>query len=394
VENYLVEKATRRIPLCWNLSETAIARLTQLMVPQQLEAGEVLFRQGDRGTDMFIVVEGTVKVVLADEHGRELLLKETGPGGVIGELALLSQQPRAATVVATAFTRLLKLTRASFLQFLNDNTTAGADSVQSSYRDLSQQYKVELLKRIDWFASLPPDELALLANRLRVQKYDRHDIIFRRGDPGDAFYIIVQGWVNAFVTSQEGDTIVLNQFGSGDSFGEMALLDNKPRSAGIMALTPLQLLTLNRAEFSAVLQEHPAVALETLLGLSSKLRFAATYVEKAIVWSRRVADGDYSMVLDEIEATQNEVVSALQDDDVSVSALLSAFYKLTQGVQQREDTLRQEISALKLQIQIDEDKRQEQVKAITETDFFASLQAKLKEIRQGHSPDVSAQTDE
>ena len=394
MENYLVEKATRRIPLCWNLSETAIARLTQLMVPQQLEAGEVLFRQGDRGTDMFIVVEGTVKVVLADEHGRELLLKETGPGGVFGELALLSQQPRAATVVATAFTRLLKLTRATFLQFLNDNTTAGADSVQSSYRDLSQQYKVELLKRIDWFASLPPDELALLANRLRVQKYDRHDIIFRRGDPGDAFYIIVQGWVNAFVTSQEGDTIVLNQFGPGDSFGEMALLDNKPRSAGIMALTSLQLLTLNRAEFSAVLQEHPAVALETLLGLSSKLRFAATYVEKAIVWSRRIADGDYSMVLDEIEATQNEVVSALQDDDVSVSALLSAFYKLTQGVQQREDKLRQEISALKLQIQIDEDKRQEQVKAITETDFFASLQAKLKEIRQGHSPDVSAQTDE
>ena len=394
MENYLVEKATRRIPLCWNLSETAIARLTQLMVPQQLEAGEVLFRQGDRGTDMFIVVEGTVKVVLADEHGRELLLKETGPGGVFGELALLSQQPRAATVVATAFTRLLKLTRATFLQFLNNNTTTGADSVQSSYRDLSQQYKVELLKRIDWFASLPPDELALLANRLRVQKYDRHDIIFRRGDPGDAFYIIVQGWVNAFVTSQEGDTIVLNQFGPGDSFGEMALLDNKPRSAGIMALTPLQLLSLNRAEFSAVLQEHPAVALETLLGLSSKLRFAATYVEKAIVWSRRIADGDYSMVLDEIEATQNEVVSALQDDDVSVSALLSAFYKLTQGVQQREDKLRQEISALKLQIQIDEDKRQEQVKAITETDFFASLQAKLKEIRQGHSPDVSAQTDE
>lgn len=394
MENYLVEKATRRIPLCWNLSETAIARLTQLMVPQQLEAGEVLFRQGDRGTDMFIVVEGTVKVVLADEHGRELLLKETGPGGVFGELALLSQQPRAATVVATAFTRLLKLTRATFLQFLNNNTTTGADSVQSSYRDLSQQYKVELLKRIDWFASLPPDELALLANRLRVQKYDRHDIIFRRGDPGDAFYIIVQGWVNAFVTSQEGDTIVLNQFGPGDSFGEMALLDNKPRSAGIMALTPLQLLSLNRAEFSAVLQEHPAVALETLLGLSSKLRFAATYVEKAIVWSRRIADGDYSMVLDEIEATQNEVVSALQDDDVSVSALLSAFYKLTQGVQQREDKLRQEISALKLQIQIDEDKRQEQVKAITETDFFAALQAKLKEIRQGHSPDVSAQTDE
>ena len=378
----IVENMLKSIPLFAHLSEAAIGRLGQALLPEQLDAGDVLFHQGDHGTDMFIVTEGAVKVVLADEHGRELLLNECGPGEVIGELALLSQEPRAATIIATRPTRLLKLTRDVFLQFLESATDVDSNSVQDSHRYLRQHYKIQLLKRIDWFSTLPLTDLAVIAGQLRVENFARDDILFQRGDPGDAFYIIVQGWVNAFVTSDEGSMIVLNQFGPGDIFGEMALLDNKPRSAGIMALAPLEVLTLNRAEFLAVLREHPSVALETLRGISRKLRFAATYVEKAIAWSQRIADGDYSMVLDEIEASQHEVVGARESDDFSVSALLSALYKLTQGVQQREDELRQEISALKLKIEINEEKRQQQVQAITQSPFFTSLRAQVQKLRE------------
>jgi CRP-like cAMP-binding protein len=378
----IVENTLKSIPLFSHLSEAAIARLGQALLPEQLEAGDVLFHQGDHGTDMFIVTEGAVKVVLADEHGREILLNECGPGEVIGELALLSQEPRAATIIATRPTRLLKLTRDVFLQFLETVTGVDSNSVEDSHRYLRQRYRIQLLKRIDWLSTLSLTDLAAIAGQLRVENFARDDTLFQRGDPGDAFYIIVRGWVNAFVTSDEGSMIVLNQFGPGDSFGEMALLDNKPRSAGIMALAPLEVLTLNRAEFLAVLREHPSVALETLRGLSRKLRFAATYVEKAIAWSQRIADGDYSMVLDEIEASQHEVVGARESDDFSVSALLSALYKLTQGVQQREDELRQEITALKLRIEINEEKRQQQVQAITQSPFFTSLRAQVQKLRE------------
>lgn len=378
----IVESTLKSIPLFSHLSEAAIATLGQALLPEQLDAGDVLFHQGEHGTDMFIVMEGAVKVVLADEHGRELLLSECGPGQVIGELALLSQEPRAATIIASRPTHLLKLTRDAFLRFLETVTDVDANFVQDSHRYLRQQYKIQLLKRIDWFSTLPLTDLAVIAGQLRVENFARDDVLFQRGDPGDAFYILVRGWVNAFVTSDEGSMIVLNQFGPGDIFGEMALLDNKPRSAGIMALTPVEVLTLNRTEFLAVLREHPSVALETLRGLSRKLRFAATYVEKAIAWSQRIADGDYSMVLDEIEASQHEVVGATESDDFSVRALLSALYKLTQGVQQREDELRQEISALKLKIEIDEEKRQQQVQAITESPFFASLKAQVQKLRE------------
>ena len=381
----IVEKTLKSIPLFCHLPEAAIARLGQAMLPEQLEAGDVLFHQGDHGTDMFIVTEGAVKVVLADEHGREILLNECGPGEVIGELALLSQEPRAATIIATRPTRLLKLTRNVFLQFLETVTGVDANSVQDSHRYLRQQYRIQLLKRIDWLSTLSLSDLAAIAGQLRVGNYARGDILFQRGDPGDAFYIIVQGWVNAFVTSDEGSMIVLNQFGPGDIFGEMALLDNKPRSAGILALAPLEVLTLSRTAFLTVLRQHPSVALETLRGLSHKLRFAATYVEKAIAWSQRIADGDYSMVLDEIEASQHEVIGAMASDDFSVRALLSALYKLTQGVQQREDELRQEITALKLRIEINEEKRQQQVQAITQSPFFASLKEQVQKIREENS---------
>lgn len=378
----IVENTLKNIPLFFHLSEAAIARLGEALLPEQLDTGKVLFHQGEHGTDMFIVVEGAVKVVLADEHGRELVLNECGPGEVIGELALLSQEPRAATVIATRPTRLLKLTRDVFLRFLESVAHVGSDSVQDSHRYLRQQYKIQLLKHIDWFSTLPLTDLAVIADQLHAKSFARNDILFQRGDPGDAFYIIIQGWVNAFVNSDEGSMIVLNQFGPGDIFGEMALLDNKPRSAGIMALTPLEVLALNRNDFLDVLQEHSAIALETLRGLSGKLRFAATYVEKAVAWSQRIADGDYSMVLDEIEASQHEVVGAMASDDFSVRALLSALYKMTQGVQQREDELRQEISALKLKIEINEEKRQEQVQAITQSPFFASLRAQVQKLRE------------
>ncbi len=383
----LIVTTLRRTPLFSHLPEIAFAGLEGALLSQQLEAGDILFQQGETGTDMFIIEKGAVKVVLADEHGRELLLNEYGPGKVFGELALLSQQPRAATVVATVPTTLYKLTRHSFMQFLETVESVDSESVANFSQNLRQNYKIELLKRLDWFAEIPSAEIAIIADKLHTRRYARNDILFHRGDSGDAFYIIIRGWVTAFTNSDEGDMITLNQLGPGDIFGEMALLDSKPRSASIMALTSLEALILNRNEFLAVLEEHAPIALETLRSLSNKLRFAATYLEKSILWSQRIADGDYSMVLDQIKASQDEVVGATESDEFRVSALLSVFFKLAQGVQQREDALRQEISTLKMRIEIDEEARQEQVQAITQNPFFDSLRTQAKKMRHQSKDD-------
>ena len=378
----VISKVLSKTPLFSHLPNDVFTDIGQSFVTQQLQTDAVVFHQGDLGTDMYIIGEGGVKVVLADQYGRELLLNEYGPGKAFGELALLSQQPRAATIVATAPTLLYKLSRDALLQYLGKVDGIDSNSVENLSKNLRQNYKIQLLKRIDWFAQLPPTEIAIIAEKLHTKCFVRNDVLFNRGDEGDAFYIIVRGWVSAFVNSDAGDMITLNQFGPGDIFGEMALVDGKPRSSGIIALTPLDVFTLNRDEFLAVLEEHAPIAFETLRSLTGKLRFAATYLEKSIAWSQRIADGDYSMVLDQIEATQHEVVGATESDDFRVIALLSAFFKMVQGVQQREDALRQEIKDLKMKIEIDQDARQQQVQAITQNPFFDSLRAQAQKMRQ------------
>lgn len=381
----IIEKALKKIPGFVELPATFFVQLEQRLHLQRLAAGGVLFRQGDGDTDMFIIITGSVMAVLPDEYGRDLVLDEYHQGQLVGELALLSQQPRSATVVATKPTTLFKLTRDAFLQVLETVTDIELETIEDFHRYLRQHYKIQLLKRIDWFAAMSTKDLSMIADKLHTKSFNCNDVLFQRGDIGDAFYIIVQGWVSAFVNSDKGSLIVLNQLGPGDIFGEMALLEGKPRSAGIMALTPLEVLTLGRDEFLTVLQEHAPIALETLRSLSAKLRFTATYLEKAVIWSQRIADGDYSMVLDQIKVSQNDVVGAMESDDFRITAFLSAFIKLVQEVQQREDGLRQEISALKLRIEIDEEKRYEQVQAITQNPFFTSLKAKAQKVRQGNT---------
>lgn len=380
-ESELIIHALQQMPGFAQLSLASFHHVEQHLQSMQLTIGDALFHQGDQDTDMFIITHGRVKAVLPDEHGRELLLDEYGPGQLIGELALLSQQPRAATIVATQPTTLAKLTRATYLHLLESFTDVELDSIDDFHRYLRQRYKIRLLKRIDWFAVMPSEELTRVADKLHAKSFNPNDILFQRGDTGDAFYIIIQGWVSAFINSHKGSLIILNQLGPGEIFGEMALLEDKPRSAGIVALTPVEVLTLNRSEFLAVLQEHAPIALETLRSLSGKLRFSITYLEKAVDWSQRIADGDYSMVLDQIKITQDDVMGASESDDFRITAFLSAFMQLIQGVQQRENSLRQEISALKLKIEIDEDQRQEQVQAITQNPFFSSLKAKAQKMR-------------
>lgn len=375
----IIEQTLKKLPIFAQLPKTFFPQLEPHLQPVQLQTGETLFRRGDQSTDMFIVMAGQVKVVLPDEHGRELVVDQFGRGKFIGELALLSQQPRTATIIATEPTTLLKLARDTFLQVLETATETQLDSLEDFQRFMRQHYKMQLLKQLDWFAALSAEELAIVANKTETKRFERNEILFHRGDNGDAFYIITHGWVSAYVTSNEGNQIVLNQLGPGEIFGEMALLENKPRSASIIAITPLEVLTLDRHEFMAILQQHTPIALETLRTLSSKLRFAYIYLENAVAWSERIADADYSMVLDQIK---DGVVGTMESDDERINAFLSAFINLVRGVQKREDALRQEISALKMKIEIDQKKREEQVQAITNNPFFNTLKEQAKKIRQ------------
>ena len=138
------------------------------------------------------------------------------------------------------------------------------------------------LRGLSLFARLAPAELAILAPLLTRRAVQPSDFVFREGDPGDDLYVIAHGTASVYRVDGEKSTRLVT-FGEGTVFGEMALLDAKPRSASVQADGPLVCYVMSRAVFDQMVASHPAIALKLLTSLSQELgrrvRFANEIID-------------------------------------------------------------------------------------------------------------------
>ena len=111
----------RKSVLFQNLTESDLRKISLNFEIIDLPMGEVLFYEKDESDDMYLVLEGKVRASLFDEQGNELVLAELGPGEFIGEMSMIDQLPRSATVLAEENSRLAVLRRDSFLKILREN---------------------------------------------------------------------------------------------------------------------------------------------------------------------------------------------------------------------------------------------------------------------------------
>lgn len=131
---------------------------------------------------------------------------------------------------------------------------------------------VFLIKQIPLFSPLPLAEQEALASMLRRRFVRKGDFLFHRGDEGTALYIIYQGLIKIAVPTRQDEEVTLAMLSDGDFFGEMALLDDLPRSADAMALEDTQLYMLNRADFLSFLVQHEHAVRAVIKALSLRLR--------------------------------------------------------------------------------------------------------------------------
>ena len=106
------------------LDAAALADVESKLHWISLAGGDTLFRQGDRGDDVYVVVNGRVRAIADDPDGRVRVLEESGRGAAIGELALLTGEPRAATIVAVRDSDLVRLPKAAFDELLHRHPQA------------------------------------------------------------------------------------------------------------------------------------------------------------------------------------------------------------------------------------------------------------------------------
>lgn len=131
---------------------------------------------------------------------------------------------------------------------------------------------LDMVSNIPLFRSLSSEDRSDLASLLRVQKVKAGEVLFRKGSEGTTLYIIENGAVKIVLPSRLGDEMIITIFSEGDFFGEMALLDNMPRSADAVAVDPSCLLLLNRSDFLHFLKKSDAAIKAILSSLSMRLR--------------------------------------------------------------------------------------------------------------------------
>lgn len=133
---------------------------------------------------------------------------------------------------------------------------------------------VEVLRQVPLLASLGEEELEAFAPFLRERRYPRGSMILAQGDSGESLYLIASGQVKVVLIHEDGREVILSVLTEGAFFGEMALLDQEPRSAHVVAMTDALLLQLRREDFQSRLRSGPDVAIGLLRELSRRLRRA------------------------------------------------------------------------------------------------------------------------
>jgi CRP-like cAMP-binding protein len=130
----------------------------------------------------------------------------------------------------------------------------------------------DILKKVPLFGQLAPPDLERVVEISRERAYPRNSVILFEDDPGDALYVVAQGQVKVVLIGEDGREVILSVMGEGEFFGEMALIDDEPRSAHVIAMDDSTLLVIRREDFQGLLERTPVIALGLLRELSRRLR--------------------------------------------------------------------------------------------------------------------------
>ena len=286
------------LPIFENVSGTFLELNQKAVVKRRFRAGEVICREGEFGSTAFYILEGTAEVFLSspiahvrtegsshgffsrlrsmltprEEHARseesarpfipidasvdlpyDSPIAQLHPGDLFGEMTCMSYYPRSATVRAQTDCVMLEMLR-NVLDILQRNKTFRAQ-LERNYR---QRALDSHLRGVLVFATLTPDFIDHLRDRVELVRFNPGQVICRQGEPADSFYLVRIGFVKVSEERPGGD-LVLAYLARGGYFGEIALLTGSPRTATCTALDHVEVVRIAGEDFRLMLDRFPEV---------------------------------------------------------------------------------------------------------------------------------------
>ena len=243
--------ALHAMPLLSGLSEEAFRRVLSTIVVRRMADGQLAIREGEPGQSFFLVATGKVRVVDIDGLGRERDLAVLGENAVFGEMALLSSQPRSASVGVVGEADLIELTRES-LNSLADELQQVATALHNFTRE---RLLSNLMARSPLFRPF-----SKVQQRELLRRFTEHDVaagtdIIHENDEGRGLFVVLSGELEVF----KGEDTALASLRTGDVYGEMALIRGGETSATVLALTPATVLFVGKDYVQRIVRGVPPI---------------------------------------------------------------------------------------------------------------------------------------
>jgi CRP-like cAMP-binding protein len=231
------------LPAFEDLPGEVLSDLAGRVVLRNIRPGQAVTRQGDRATAFWVVRRGSFAVETEDrETGDSEQLATLGRGDSFGEIGLLKNARRQATIRALTEGEVFEIDKGTFDRLL-------ADPIRAPEFGPTLQALAEL-RELPPFGHLGTDRLAGVLAQGGWVSFSPGQALMSQGELGDAFYAIAAGQAEVLVDGESVDTI-----GAGDHAGEVALLRHVPRTATVVARTPLRAFRLNREGFDTLIAE-------------------------------------------------------------------------------------------------------------------------------------------
>ena len=204
--------------------------------------------------------------------------------------------------------------------------------------------KIELLQSVSIFWDLNEDELGHIADKMVAKHFENGNYIFLEDSEGEQCFFVLEGSVKVTRLSKDGREVILAMLNEGDFFGEMSLLDGESRSANVIALEKTKVLTLDRNDFIAVVNDYPQIAVQLLKELARRLRKSDRQIA-----SLSLSDAEKRIALciirfaDEQGVIQNGKVSIpktpIQQDIANMAGTSRETVSRALGLLEREDLI-------------------------------------------------------
>lgn len=244
-------KMLHSIPLFSDLPEDAFAQLLADLKLKRFSRDGVILREGDPGKSFFLLARGVVEVSkkVAEEN---LVLARLSDGSVFGEMALVSKEPRSATVRALSHVDLLELERSDL-----EKEARQVKSIGQALKKFTRSRMLSNLMALSHvFRALPHEERHAVLDSFISMAVKKGQVIIEEGRKGIGLFVVLRG--EAEVKKREGNTLVpLALLREGDVFGEISLIKDIPTTATVIAGKDGEFLFLSRKEFENRVRRNP-----------------------------------------------------------------------------------------------------------------------------------------